>query len=105
MRASTIAAPHFEHGGRVIARDDAWVRLDGGIGRSLSQAGAQRTLSHRHLRRRLLAGDVAYISTKEKIAMMRSVQHRRRPMRQRRDRSGGFVRLLAASPQGQRAGG
>jgi hypothetical protein len=46
--------------------------------RSLLQAGAQRTLSHRRLRKRPLAGGAGYISTKEKIARMRSVEQRRR---------------------------
>jgi hypothetical protein len=38
--------------------------------RSLLQAGAQRTLSHRRLRKRPLAGDPGYISTKEIIARL-----------------------------------
>jgi hypothetical protein len=40
MRMSINFVPHFGHCGRVTARDDAWVRLDGGMALPLLQAGA-----------------------------------------------------------------
>jgi hypothetical protein len=40
MRMSIIFITHFGHGGRVTARHDAWVRLDGGMTLPLLQAGA-----------------------------------------------------------------
>jgi hypothetical protein len=68
MRASTIIVPHLEHEGQFdtsVARAVGWVLV---MGASLVRAGARPNSQPPTPNFRLLAGDLLYVSTKEKIA-------------------------------------